>query len=86
MDGATYDFIIIPIVMVPLLAGWLAMMYWADSHPGKFPRRTTVIAQPDVIAGQADTVHPAAAQVTVPRQATAPSKTKTSSLQGGNPA
>lgn len=82
MDGANYDFIVIPIVMIPLLAGWLVMMYWADAHPRKFPRTATVIARQDAVAGQADTAPPMAGQVTVPRQSTAPSGTRTSSLPG----
>lgn len=83
MDGANYDFIVIPIVMVLVLAGWIAVMYWADGHPGKFPRTTTVITEPDTVAGQAETTPSVAGQVNVPRQATAPSKTKASSPQGG---
>jgi hypothetical protein len=87
MDGATYDFIVIPIVMIPILAGWLAALYWMDSHPRTLPRTTawttTVIAEPDAVDGQADTAPLAAGQVNVPRQATAPSKTETSPLRGG---
>jgi hypothetical protein len=33
MDGSSFDFIIIPIVVLPLLVGWLAMVFYADSHP-----------------------------------------------------
>lgn len=58
MDGSAADFIVIPIVAVISLAAWLVMVYWADSHPLKSPRRPT----------------PTAGQVSVPRQATAPAE------------
>jgi len=51
MDGAAYDFIIIPIVMLPLLAGWLGMMFWADSHPRTSPRPASVTYEPDAVTG-----------------------------------
>jgi hypothetical protein len=86
MDGANWDFIVIPIVMIPILAGWLATLYWMDSHPRAFPRttaRTTmVIAEPDAVAGQADPAPVAAGQANVPRQATAPARNTASSLGG----
>ena len=65
MDGASYDFIVIPIVALICLAAWLSIMYWADAHPKTSPRPATVSHEQDAIA----------AQVNVPRQATAPPKT-----------
>ena len=70
MDGATIDFIVIPIVAIINLATWLAAIYWADSHPRWGSRATTVTREPGAIAGR----------VPSPRQAPAPSRTKT--LQG----
>jgi hypothetical protein len=77
MDGASYDFIVIPIVALVCLASWLSIMFWADAHPKVSPRPATVSYEQDAIAGQ----------VNVPRQATAPpktalEKTETSTLQG----
>jgi hypothetical protein len=34
MTGSTLLFVLLPIVVVIALAGWLAMMYYADAHPG----------------------------------------------------
>jgi hypothetical protein len=65
MDGASYDFIVIPIVALVCLASWLSIMYWADAHPKVSPRPAPVLHEQDAIAGQ----------VNVPRQATAPPKT-----------
>ena len=78
MDGASYDFIVIPIVALTCLASWLSIMFWMDAHPKTSPRPTTVSYEQDAIAGQ----------VNVPRQATAPpkaalAKTETSSRPGG---
>jgi hypothetical protein len=33
VDGSTLLFILMPIVTIPLLIGWLAMLFYADSHP-----------------------------------------------------
>ena len=33
MDGSTLLFILMPIVTIPLLFGWLAVIFYADSHP-----------------------------------------------------
>jgi hypothetical protein len=33
MDGSSVDFIILPLIMIPLLALWLGGIYFADSHP-----------------------------------------------------
>ena len=33
MDGSALLFILLPIVTIPLLVGWLAVMFYADSHP-----------------------------------------------------
>jgi hypothetical protein len=33
MDGSTLLFILMPIVVIPLLVGWLAVVFYADSHP-----------------------------------------------------
>jgi hypothetical protein len=33
MDGSTLLFILMPIVTIPLLLGWLAMIFYADSRP-----------------------------------------------------
>ena len=74
MDGSTIDVIIIPIVAIISLAAWLAPIYWADSHPRKSPRTTTVTAGPDVVPGQPGTATAPAGQGTVPRQATAPAE------------
>ena len=70
MDGSSVDFIVIPIVAIICLATWLGGIYWADAHPRWGSRATTVTREPDAIAGR----------VPAPRQAPAPSKTKT--LQG----
>jgi len=74
MDGTSADFIVIPIVAVISLAAWLVPIYWADSHPRKSPRTTTVTAGPDVVPGQPGTATAPAGQGTVPRQATAPAE------------
>ncbi len=34
MDGSPRTFILMLIVITPLLAGWLAMVFYAGSHPG----------------------------------------------------
>jgi hypothetical protein len=80
MDGASYDYIVIPIVALVCLGSWLYIMFWMDAHPKVAPR-PTVSYEPyeqDSVAGQ----------VNVPRQATAPpqtalSKTEASTPQGG---
>jgi hypothetical protein len=33
LDGSTAAFIAIPIVSILILVGWLAMLFYADSHP-----------------------------------------------------
>jgi hypothetical protein len=33
MDGSGIDFVVIPIVVLPIIAFWLYGMYYADSHP-----------------------------------------------------
>jgi hypothetical protein len=33
MDGSALLFILMPIVIIPLLVGWLAVIFYADSHP-----------------------------------------------------
>jgi hypothetical protein len=33
MDGSALLFILMPIVTIPLLVGWLALIFYADSHP-----------------------------------------------------
>jgi hypothetical protein len=33
MDGSTLLFILMPIVIIPLLIGWIAALFYADSHP-----------------------------------------------------
>lgn len=33
MDGSTLLFILMPIVVIPLLIGWIAVLFYADSHP-----------------------------------------------------
>jgi hypothetical protein len=35
MDGSTLLFILMPIVIIPLLFGWIAMLFYADGHPGR---------------------------------------------------
>jgi hypothetical protein len=57
MDGATIDFIVIPIVAIISLAAWLVPIYWADSHPRKSPRTTTVTGPRDAVADQAGTAY-----------------------------
>jgi len=74
MDGASVDFIVIPIVAIISLATWLAAIYWADSHPRTSPRTTT--ARPASFA-EPGTAHAPiqqglASQRNVPHQATAP--------------
>src|SRR5579862_5416427 len=32
MDGSALLFILMPIVIIPLLVGWLAVIFYADSH------------------------------------------------------
>jgi hypothetical protein len=32
MDGSALLFILMPIVVIPLLVGWLAVIFYADSH------------------------------------------------------
>ncbi len=32
MDGSGIDFVVIPIVVLPIIAFWLYGMYYADSH------------------------------------------------------
>ncbi len=34
MDGSPLTFILMLIVIIPLLAGWLAVVFYAGSHPG----------------------------------------------------
>jgi hypothetical protein len=83
MDGASYDFIVIPIVALICLAFWLSIMFWADGHPKVSPRPAPVSYEP--VSHEQDAI---AGQVNVPRQATAPprtalSKTETSTPRGG---
>jgi hypothetical protein len=33
MDGSALLFILMPIVIIPLLVGWLAVIFYADRHP-----------------------------------------------------
>ena len=33
MDGSALLFILLPIVTIPLLVGWLAMIFYASNHP-----------------------------------------------------
>ena len=39
MDGSSFAPIIIPLVVTPVLAFWLIMVYWAAAHPAHKPRR-----------------------------------------------
>jgi hypothetical protein len=39
MDGPSWAPIIIPLVVTPVLAFWLIMVYWAAAHPAHKPRR-----------------------------------------------
>jgi hypothetical protein len=39
MDGPSFAPIIIPLVVTPVLAFWLIMVYWAAAHPAHKPRR-----------------------------------------------
>jgi hypothetical protein len=69
MDGSSIDFVVIPVIVIPLLVLWLVGMYHADSHaawrtgPSGAPRAVT--------AGEAAATP---AQVTVPAQAAAPAQ------------
>jgi hypothetical protein len=72
MDGSSIDFVVIPIVVIPLLALWLIGMYQADSHstwrtgPSGGPRALS--------AGEAGEAVATPARVTVPAQAKAPAR------------
>jgi hypothetical protein len=39
MDGPSWAPIIIPLVVTPVLAFWLIMVYWAAAHPAHKPGR-----------------------------------------------
>lgn len=39
MDGPSFAPIIIPLVVTPVLAFWLIMVYWAAAHPAHKPGR-----------------------------------------------
>jgi hypothetical protein len=41
MDGSSFAPIIIPLVVTPVLAFWLIMVYWAAAHPVHKPGRPT---------------------------------------------
>jgi hypothetical protein len=53
MTGSALAPVVIPIVVVVALAAWLAMVYYADAHPGYRTRRTV---------GEPGAVHADAAQ------------------------
>jgi hypothetical protein len=36
VSGSTVDFIVLPLVMIPVLGAWLFAVYHANSHPGVF--------------------------------------------------
>jgi len=75
MDGASYDFIVIPIVALVCLGSWLYIMFWMDGHPKVSPRPAPVSYEQDAITGQ----------VNVPRQATAPPKTALAKTETSTP-
>jgi hypothetical protein len=85
MDGSSIDFVVIPVIVVPLLALWIIGMYYADSHlrwrtgPSGGPSAVSageVAATPVRVTVPAQAQAPAQAtapaQVRVPPQATAP--------------
>jgi hypothetical protein len=72
MDGASVDFIVIPIVAIISLATWLAAIYWADSHPRTSPRTTTAPPARQEFAVPEPAPQGLASHADVPRQATAP--------------
>jgi hypothetical protein len=64
MDGTAVDCVVIPIVVVIVLAAWLILVYWADSHPVRAKRPMPAeAAAPDTVT-----------QVHVPRQAAVPAQ------------
>jgi hypothetical protein len=67
MDGSSIDFVVIPVIVVPLLALWLIGMYLADSHSRW---RTGPSGGPSAVS--AGEVAATPVRVTVPAQATAP--------------
>jgi hypothetical protein len=48
MDGSALLFILLPIVTIPLLVGWLAVIFFADSH---HPQHKTQSAASEVASG-----------------------------------
>jgi hypothetical protein len=83
MDGSSIDFVVIPVIVVPLLALWIIGMYYADSHlrwrtgPSGGPGAVSageVAATPvrATVPAQAPAPETAPAPVRVPPQATAP--------------
>jgi hypothetical protein len=87
MDGSSIDFVVIPVIVVPLLALWIIGMYYADSHlrwrtgpsggpsavsAGEVAATPVRVTVPAQAQAQAQATAPAPAQVRVPPQATAP--------------
>lgn len=68
MDGSGIDFVIIPVVLVPILAFWLIGMYYADSHAAW---RVGPSGQREITAAATPAVAPPQAPVTVPQQVAA---------------
>ncbi|GEM_PF-1475770 len=52
MSGPVIAAVIIPVVVVPVLFGWIAIVYYADSHPDRRLRR----GAPEVTAGRSGAV------------------------------
>jgi hypothetical protein len=57
VSGSTVDFIVLPLVMIPVLGAWLFAVYHANSHPGVFEHVPSLdeiqAATPDeVMSGQ----------------------------------
>ena len=74
MDGSGINFVIIPLIVVPCLAGWLIGMYYAAAHP-TWKGRPEMTAAPAraVVPGQrtAEVERPARQETTLPAQASA---------------
>jgi hypothetical protein len=69
MDGSGIDFVIIPVIVLPILALWLIGMYYADSHPRWWAGPSG--SQREIAAAAAPAVAPPQAAVVVPPQVAA---------------
>jgi hypothetical protein len=69
MDGSGIDFVIIPVVVLPIIAFWLIGMYYADSHPA-WPSGPSG-AHKEIAAAPAPVVIPAQVAAVILPQVTA---------------